>query len=41
MYRLLEEMMKMVMLGVVLWAGVTFGSHIATYPINLNVNTGI
>ncbi|XP_050665220.1 peroxidase-like isoform X1 [Leptidea sinapis] len=32
---ILEEMMKMVILGVVLWAGVTFGSHVAPYPLNL------
>lgn len=27
--------MKMVLLGIVLWAGVTFGSHVAPYPLNL------
>ncbi|XP_059053482.1 peroxidase-like isoform X2 [Achroia grisella] len=32
-------MMKMVLLGVVLWAGVTFGSHVAPYPLNLLVTT--
>lgn len=36
---ILEEMMKMVMLGVVLWAGVTFGSHVAPYPLNLLITT--
>ncbi|XP_045496325.1 peroxidase-like isoform X1 [Colias croceus] len=36
---ILEEMMKMVLLGVVLWAGVTFGSHVAPYPLNLIVTT--
>lgn len=37
---ILEEMMKMVLLGVVLWAGVTFGSHVAPYPLNLILSTG-
>ncbi|KAI5631374.1 peroxidase domain-containing protein [Phthorimaea operculella] len=37
--RILEEMMKMVLLGVVLWAGVTFGSHVAPYPLNLIIST--
>ncbi|XP_072950076.1 salivary peroxidase/catechol oxidase-like [Epargyreus clarus] len=32
---ILEEMTKMVLLGVVLWAGVTFGSHVAPYHLNL------
>ncbi|KAJ0177820.1 hypothetical protein K1T71_006693 [Dendrolimus kikuchii] len=32
---ILEEMMKMVLLGIVLWAGLTFGSHVAPYPLNL------
>ncbi|KAJ8719042.1 hypothetical protein PYW07_016598 [Mythimna separata] len=36
---ILEEMMKMVLLGVVLWAGVTFGSQIAPYPLNLILST--
>ncbi|XP_048007115.1 peroxidase-like isoform X1 [Leguminivora glycinivorella] len=36
---ILEEMVKVVMLGVVLWAGVTFGSHVAPYPLNLIVNS--
>ncbi|XP_038220482.1 peroxidase-like [Zerene cesonia] len=36
---ILEEMTKMVLLGVVLWAGVTFGSHVAPYPLNLIVTT--
>ncbi|XP_075976370.1 salivary peroxidase/catechol oxidase-like isoform X2 [Anticarsia gemmatalis] len=40
-HRILEEMMKMVLLGVVLWAGVTFGSHVAPYPLNLIINTDI
>ncbi|KAL0832124.1 hypothetical protein ABMA28_001591 [Loxostege sticticalis] len=38
---ILEEMMKMVLLGVVLWAGVTFGSHVAPYPLNLIVTSDI
>ncbi|XP_046967176.1 peroxidase-like [Vanessa cardui] len=38
---ILEEMMKMVLLGVVLWAGVSFGSHVAPYPLNLIVTTDI
>ncbi|XP_047025775.1 peroxidase-like isoform X1 [Helicoverpa zea] len=38
---ILEEMMKMVLLGVVLWAGVTFGSHVAPYPLNLILSTDI
>ncbi|CAH2085530.1 unnamed protein product [Euphydryas editha] len=38
---ILEEMMKMVLLGLVLWAGVTFGSLVAPYPLNLFVNTDI
>ncbi|XP_045523859.1 peroxidase-like isoform X1 [Pieris brassicae] len=36
---ILEELMKMVLLGVVLWAGVTFGSHVAPYPLNLIMTT--
>lgn len=32
---ILEEMTKMIMLGVVLWLGVTFGSHVSPYPLNL------
>ncbi|CAB3250755.1 unnamed protein product [Arctia plantaginis] len=36
---LLEEIMKMVLFGVVLWAGVTFGSHVAPYPLNLIIKT--
>ncbi|CAG9579728.1 unnamed protein product [Danaus chrysippus] len=36
---ILEEMMKMVLLGVVLWAGVTFGIHVAPYPLNLIVSS--
>ncbi|XP_049871278.1 peroxidase-like isoform X2 [Pectinophora gossypiella] len=40
-HRILEEMMKMVLLGVVLWAGVTFGSHVAPYPLNLIINTDV
>lgn len=32
--------MKMVLLGVVLWAGVTFGSHVAPYPLNLIAGSG-
>lgn len=38
---ILEEVMKMVLLGVVLWAGVTFGSHVAPYPLNLIASTDI
>ncbi|KAM3967062.1 salivary peroxidase/catechol oxidase isoform 2-T2 [Aphomia sociella] len=37
--RVLEEMMKVVLLGIVLWAGVTFGSHVAPYPFNLFITT--
>lgn len=37
---ILEEMTKMVLLGVVLWAGVTFGTHVAPYPLNLIVSSG-
>lgn len=33
-------MMKVVLLGVVLWAGITFGSHVAPYPLNLIVTSG-
>lgn len=33
-------MTKMVLLGVVLWAGVSFGSHVAPYPLNLILTTG-
>lgn len=40
-YTILEEMTKMVLLGVVLWAGVALGSHVAPYPLNLIVNTDI
>lgn len=40
-FSILEEMMKMVLLGLVLWAGVTFGTHFAPYPLNLIVSTGI
>ncbi|CAF4829679.1 unnamed protein product [Pieris macdunnoughi] len=36
---ILEELMKLVLLGVVLWAGVTFGSRVAPYPLNLIMNT--
>ncbi|XP_028168588.1 peroxidase-like isoform X1 [Ostrinia furnacalis] len=36
---ILEEMMKMVLLGVVLWAGLTFGSLVAPYPLNLLITT--
>lgn len=32
--------MKMVLLGVVLWAGLTFGSHLAPYPLNLIASSG-
>ncbi|XP_045535396.1 peroxidase isoform X2 [Papilio machaon] len=32
-------MTKMVLLGVVLWAGVTFGTHVAPYPLNLIVSS--
>lgn len=38
---ILEEMTKMVLLGVVLWAGVTFGTHVAPYPLNLILTTDI
>ncbi|CAK1579399.1 unnamed protein product [Parnassius mnemosyne] len=38
---ILEEMTKMVLLGFVLWAGVSFGSHVAPYPLNLIVTTDI
>lgn len=38
---ILEEMMKMILLGLVLWAGVTFGTHFAPYPLNLIVSTDI
>ncbi|XP_041988784.1 peroxidase-like isoform X2 [Aricia agestis] len=34
-------MTKMVLLGVVLWAGLTFGSHVAPYPLNLIVSSDI
>ncbi|XP_026731939.1 peroxidase-like isoform X1 [Trichoplusia ni] len=40
-FTILEEMAKMVLLGVVLWAGVTFGSHVAPYPLNLIISTDI
>lgn len=32
--------MKVTLLGVVLWAGVTFGSQVAPYPLNLILATG-
>ncbi|XP_013173904.1 PREDICTED: peroxidase-like isoform X2 [Papilio xuthus] len=32
-------MTKMVLLGVVLWAGVTFGTQVAPYPLNLIVSS--
>ncbi|XP_039750758.1 peroxidase-like [Pararge aegeria] len=35
---ILEEMLKM---GIVLWAGVTFGAHVAPYPLNLILSTDI
>ncbi|GBP26022.1 Peroxidase [Eumeta japonica] len=38
---ILEETMKMVLFGVVLWLGVTFGSHVAPYPLNLIESTDI
>ncbi|CAG9135347.1 unnamed protein product [Plutella xylostella] len=38
---ILEETMKMVLLGVVLWAGVTFGSQVAPYPFNLFMSSDI
>lgn len=38
---MLEEMMKMVLLGVVLWAGLTFGSHVAPSPLNLIISSDI
>ncbi|XP_023933908.2 peroxidase isoform X1 [Bicyclus anynana] len=38
---ILEEMLKMVLLGIVLWAGVTFGAHVAPYPLNLILTTDI
>lgn len=38
---IVEETMKMVLLGFVLWLGVTFGSHVAPYPLNLIMNTDI
>ncbi|XP_073952337.1 salivary peroxidase/catechol oxidase-like isoform X2 [Choristoneura fumiferana] len=38
---ILEEMIKVVMLGVVLWAGVTFGSFVTPYPFNLLVSDSI
>ncbi|CAH0399183.1 unnamed protein product [Chilo suppressalis] len=38
---ILEEMMKMILLGVVLWAGVTFGSAVAPYPLNLIITSDI
>ncbi|CAH2040567.1 unnamed protein product, partial [Iphiclides podalirius] len=41
LWRILEEITKMVLLGVVLWAGVTFGSHVAPYPLNLLVTSDI
>lgn len=34
---ILEETMKVALLGVVLWIGLTFGSHVAPYPLNLLV----
>ncbi|XP_068625509.1 peroxidase-like isoform X2 [Battus philenor] len=40
-FTILEEMTKMVLLGVVLWAGVSFGIHVAPYPLNLIVTTDI
>lgn len=39
-FSILEEMTKTILLGVVLWAGLTFGSHVAPYPLNLIVSTG-
>lgn len=38
-FSILEEMTKAVLLGVVLWAGLTFGSHVAPYPLNLIIPT--
>ncbi|XP_013194053.2 peroxidase [Amyelois transitella] len=38
---ILEEMTKLVLLGVVLWAGVTFGAHVAPYPLNLFITSDI
>lgn len=39
-YSIIEETMKMALLGVVLWAGLTFGSLVAPYPLNLLVPGG-